>query len=396
VIGSGLNDWKTIHERGHVRNEPSALKRRLSIVAESLTLEPAGGIETSTLQECLALAHRGHHVSVAFGADGSLRNRFEDAGIDLYGPVSFDLDVKHPLRDALTFVESAKWVRAQRPDVLWLNRFEHIHWALESGLIANCPVVCHLHNLPPALGTSILRNRVAKYVAVSEFMKSSWSRAGIDEDRITVIPNCVPTDQYPLGGLTELTEARRILGLPASRKVVLYFGRMVREKGIETLLEAFVNLRAANDDVLLVLLGSPSPFEIEPISKWLDVLGTDFVRWFPVQEDVVPFLHAADVVVFPTWMEEGFGRVVIEGMKTGRPVIASRIGAIPEILTGDMARFLVEPRNVEELRERIDTTLNWRVVEPGLAEACSSWVLDNFPFELMIDAFEATLKKVTR
>lgn len=391
-----MNVGETIHERGHVRDESSAPERRLRIVAESLTLEPAGGIEASTLQECLALTQRGHHVSVAFGADGSLRSQYESAGMDLYGPVSFDLDVKHPLRDAFTFVESAKWVRAQRPDVLWLNRFEHIHWALESGLIAHCPVVCHLHNLPHPLGTSMLRNRVAQYVAVSEFMKSSWSKAGVDEDRITVIPNCIPTDHYPLGGLTELTEARRSLGLPASRKIVLYFGRMIREKGIETLVEAFVNLRARDDDVLLVLLGSPSPFDIEPISGWLDTLGRDFVRWFPVHDDVVPFLHASDVVVFPTWMEEGFGRVVIEGMKTGRPVIASRIGAIPEILTGDMARFLVEPRNAEELRERIETTLNWRAAEPGLAEACSSWVLDKFPFEPMIAAFEETLEWVTR
>jgi glycosyltransferase involved in cell wall biosynthesis len=72
-----------------------------------------------------------------------------------------------------------------------------------------------------------------------------------------------------------------------------------------------------------------------------------------MQNGVIPFLHAADLIVAPSMLDEGFGRVVIEAMSTSRPVVASRVGAVPEILSGEMSRFLVDARDSVSLRERI-------------------------------------------
>jgi glycosyltransferase involved in cell wall biosynthesis len=55
-----------------------------------------------------------------------------------------------------------------------------------------------------------------------------------------------------------------------------------------------------------------------------------------MRRDVITPLHAADVVVVPSTYDEPFGRAVIEGMATGRPVVTSRVGGMPEILEGDV------------------------------------------------------------
>ena len=107
----------------------------------------------------------------------------------------------------------------------------------------------------------------------------------------------------------------------------------------------------------------------------------------------MPFLHACDVVAFPSLLPEAFGRVAVEGMATGRPVVASRVGAVPEILSGPMGRFLVEPGFVEELATRLAGLLDWRRDEPGLGDDCAEWVVRRFPFEAHVDGLERILQQ---
>ncbi len=115
-----------------------------------------------------------------------------------------------------------------------------------------------------------------------------------------------------------------------------------------------------------------------------------------MQASVVPFLQAADVVIFPSLMPEAFGRVVIEAMSTGRPVIASCIGAVPEILDGPMARFLVEPGDAGELAAAMDSILDWRTTEPELAQLCADWVAVHFPYDAHVDQLERLLLRYAR
>jgi glycosyltransferase involved in cell wall biosynthesis len=168
------------------------------------------------------------------------------------------------------------------------------------------------------------------------------------------------------------------------------------EKGVGTLLEAWADLGASRNQALLVLVGAPEPTDDPELERLLGVVDPGTVRWFHSQSDVVPFLHAADLVVFPSWLEEGFGRIVLEGMATGRPVLASRIGAVPEILSGPMARFLVNPRDPDDLGHAISALLDWRQSEPELEAACAAWVTERYPFERHVDQLENALQTYRR
>jgi glycosyltransferase involved in cell wall biosynthesis len=365
--------------------------RKLRIVAESVSLEPLGGIEVCTFQDSLALANHGHSITLFFGDDGVLRSEFERAAVQLVGPTKFQIDVYRPISTLRRIAAPARRARAAKPDILWLTRFEHFYWAYLVAKWSGCKVVCQLHHAPSATRLPVLHRGIAHFAAVSHFMRNEWIKKGIDPARISVIENALPPRLYPRGGSEERADARRKLGLMPDPRIVLYYGRIVPEKGVGTLLKAWAQLGLSPLDAQLVLVGSPSPLEDPDFADQLSQMDPAACRWFPLQENVVPFLHAADLVVFPTQLEEAFGRVILEGLATGRPVIAARSGAVSEVMSGFMSRFLVEPRSADDLADRIMENLNWRRDEPELEETCATWVEENFPYDRHLSQLEELL-----
>jgi len=377
---------------------PGVRRPPLRILTHSLVLDPIGGVEVCTLQDSLALAARGNTIDIMYGADGSLRPVYQAQGIGLNGPYTFGFDPHRAIRDVAGFTSAGRWARARKPDVLLLNRFEHIVWGQVVGRTSGAPIVCYLHHLPNYRRVTLLTRGVAHFVAVSEFVRNAYVETGIEPERISLVYNAVPDQLYPFGGREERSAARAALGLPPNVPIALCYGQMSAEKGIPVLLKAWREVRARDPEAILVLVDSNSEStsadsEVEAEMRRLDPQS---YRSFPITSDVVPFLHAADVVVFPSLLKEAFGRVVIEGMVTGRPVVASRIGAVPEILSGPMARFLVDPDSPEQLADKLTDVLTWRVSEPELGAECARWVDEKFPFGAHVDSLEDILQRHRR
>jgi glycosyltransferase involved in cell wall biosynthesis len=374
------------------------------VLTQLLTTAPAGGIELCTRQDSRALVQRGHHVDIAYGTDVAYgidtqcTDDIEAAGIEMFGPFPFACAPRSAPQDIARFIPAVRWARSRHGDVLWLNRFEHIVWAQVVSRAARIPVVCQLHNVPtPGYSRWVrqLGQGVAHFIAVSEFMRRTWIDSGVAPDRISVVHNAVPTAEYGFAGSAERLSASARLGFPGGA-VVLYYGRILPDKGVGVLLDAWRRLDLSRRPATLVLVGSPEPTADAAIAEKVKQVNPATLRWFPMQAGVVPFLHAADVVIFPSLMPEAFGRVVIEAMSTGRPVIASRAGAVPEILKGPMARFLVEPGDAGELAAAMDSLLDWRTTEPELAQLCADWVAVHFPYDVHVDQLERLLLRYAR
>lgn len=379
----------------------------LRILAHSLSLTPLGGVEICTLQDSLALVERGHRLDIMYGqrdtmcaGDRSLRSTYEAAGIGLRGPYAFGFDPRRPLQDLAGFVAPARFARTRRADVLWLNRFEHIVWGQTVARWARCALVCHLHSPPMYRRVRELSHGVAHFIAVSEYVREAYIDSGLNPDRVSLVYNAIPEKQYPFGGAVEQVNARQSLGLPSSTPIVLCYGRMTPEKGVLTLLEAWRALGERSRGAILLLVDSMSNDSNATLPAVLErelcLLDPHSYRRFPITADPLPFLHASDIVVFPSLLQEAFGRVVIEGMATGRPVVASRVGAVPEILSGPMARFLVEPSSARELAARLASLLDWRESEPRLGRECAEWVARRFPFSRHVTELESILQRHRR
>jgi glycosyltransferase involved in cell wall biosynthesis len=141
----------------------------------------------------------------------------------------------------------------------------------------------------------------------------------------------------------------------AEAPVVLYAGLLIPRKGVHHLLHAFGTLANAFPDATLVLAGAPGD------AAYADALAVEAERRLPGRvrflghvepPALAAWMRRARVVVLPS-LSEGLGRVVIEAMATGTPVIGSRVGGIPDLVTDGVTGFLVPAGDEAALAERV-------------------------------------------
>ena len=142
---------------------------------------------------------------------------------------------------------------------------------------------------------------------------------------------------------------RAALGLQPDTKLILYVGTLKPSKGLRELKQAFLQLRAQDNRVCLAILGAgPLRPELEGAGiRFLGVCDADTVaRW----------MNAADVLTLPSY-SEGCPNVVVEALSCGRPVVATNVGGIPEVLGNDCG-ILVPPADVLRLAEGLRQSLS--------------------------------------
>jgi glycosyltransferase involved in cell wall biosynthesis len=176
-------------------------------------------------------------------------------------------------------------------------------------------------------------NRVSRYIAVSEFVKGILARGGIPAEKIVVKPNFVVGNP----GHTNL-----------SRKGAIFSGRLSGEKGIETLLHAW---QLVGGSVPLTVLGDGPLKDIVadaahtvPGIRWLGHCSSAVVR---------NELIGAQFLVVPSLFYEPCPMTVLEGFAAGLPVIASRVGSLPSLVTDGVTGVLVTPGDPTALAQAV-------------------------------------------
>jgi len=160
----------------------------------------------------------------------------------------------------------------------------------------------------------------------------------------TKLNGCDTSVFYPLDRKT----SREELGLDQDKKVILYVGRMDHRKGLLELVEAIANLRATRSDLHCYLIGDGADkgMVVDAIAK--HKVGDTITVMPPcLSAKVAVWMGAADLVTLPSYAE-GCPNVVIEAMSAGRPVVASKVGGIPELMNETVGR-LVKVRDAAAL-----------------------------------------------
>jgi glycosyltransferase involved in cell wall biosynthesis len=331
---------------------------RLLVPVDSL--RPRGGIERSALEVTEALAARGHTVLTHYREGGALRPRWE-AVAELQQIRSFAWRRQSAPADSWALRGALNGARAFAPDAIWLNRSEHLVWGLLAAQWTGAGLVVHLRQPPTYQVTAWVDRRVHRWLAVSEAVAIAWRAKGAT--RVEVVPNGVDPSAYPLP-----------VGRAPGRNV-LYLGRFAPEKGLDILARAWPLVPDA--DLVAAGPGDGS------------VLDLPCVTLLNEHVDVVPLLQDADVLVLPATWQEPFGRVVIEALSAGVPVVASAVGGIPEILTGEFARGLVPPGDAPALAQAITTALT---LDAAYRTRCREHVKANFSLTRTAGAVEACLE----
>lgn len=188
---------------------------------------------------------------------------------------------------------------------------------------------------------------------------------GADPDRIRAIPNgCDASIFHP----ADRAEARQALDLPADAEVVTYVGRLVPEKGLRELLVAAGQLRASRPRLQLVLVGEgPMHAELAALAAAGD-LPVRFAGTRPPAE-VARWMCASDLVTLPSY-SEGHPNVLVEALACGRPVVATPVGGIPEVVD-DASGVLVPVRDPAALADGLRQALEREWDEAALARRFS-------------------------
>ena len=227
-------------------------------------------------------------------------------------------------------------------------------------------VVAHYHNQyddkwerDPAM-LSLERRLVAStdaMIAVSESVRRHVAdNIGVDEQRIDVIPNGVDASAFT--GV-DRSDARRALLLDATRPVVGLIGRITEQKGQDDVVEAALAIAVERPEPMFVMVGFAEDAELQQrLRQKIAVFGlSDRIRFLGNRDDMASVYAALDLVVAPSrW--EGFGMMLIEAMAAGRPIVATRVGAIPEIVRDGRTGVLVEPRDAQALARAITGMLD--------------------------------------
>lgn len=191
-----------------------------------------------------------------------------------------------------------------------------------------------------------------RVVTVCGAFAGDLSERGVPADRIVVRHNSVRPFQPVEPAAMEALRAT----LPANRPILLVVGRLSHEKGHADFLEALNILRNRTSQPFHAVLVGDGP-EQERLEAARARLGLEgFVTMAGLQHDVRPWYGIATMVVMPSH-SEGSPNVLLEAMAAGVPVVATRVGGVPEIATNGETALLVEPRNPEAMASAIQRML---------------------------------------
>ena len=278
----------------------------------------------------------------------------------------------------------------------------HAHWLVPNGLIGalvskrhGLPLVISLHGSDVAvaersraLGT-VARASLSRSAAVTGPSKDLLDRARAlgAAGRLEWIPYGADPHEFRTDAAAR-ERARDRLGLEPDVVAVLGIGRFIHAKGFDDLIEATANARATYPGIRLVLVGDGDiRGELEARTERLGLSSVVTFTGMATREEMPSYLAAADIVVVPSVHFEGYvdglPNVALEAMAAGRPLVATRVGGLPDVVEDEVTGLIVDERDPHALatavvklasnvdlrhgmgergRARIEESLNWATV----------------------------------
>lgn len=221
------------------------------------------------------------------------------------------------------------------------------------------------------------------YVSPSRYMVEYGARTKvITPGKATVIYNSLPLTKDFNSASGDRVLKRAELGIGDDVCMLLFCGRLERQKGVDVLLSALAKLRLLNR-VHLVICGVGEDEATLRAQATANNLNSQ-ITWVGWQSDVTPFYSASDIYVMPSrW--ESFGLVFLEAMNYSKPVISTAVQAIPEVVDSGVTGLLSHPGDVDALARNIDTLVADPNLRLLLGQAGKERLDDKFRFENFVD-----------
>jgi glycosyltransferase involved in cell wall biosynthesis len=239
---------------------------------------------------------------------------------------------------------------------------------------------------------------VRHILSVSGFVRRRLIESDhVPPSKITVLYNGIDLDRFSAPAESRAAIRRR-LGLPEDHGIVTSVGQLIDSKGIDYLIEAASALgempdRPGRPPTTWLVVGDGD--RREALMSKAQGLGLgERMRFLGKRDDVQAILAASDVFVFPSVWDEALGYVLLEAMAMGVPIVASRVGGIPEVIRDGENGLLVPPRDVGAMTQAIARLLDDPVGRETIGRQGRRTVEERFSIASMVNATAAVYAEV--
>jgi len=238
------------------------------------------------------------------------------------------------------------------------------------------------------------------FIAVSDQLKNDAIKEyNISPEKICFIPNGIDVTKFIPFSISSVDFLKGRFGINRDEKVLLYVGKIIRQKGIHIAIKALpIILKKFDGIIKLLIVGDGNYLNkakrlVENLHLEREVVFCGFVK----NEDLVYYYNLCDIFIMPTMRVEGFPLTVIEAMACGKPIITSRIGGIPSAIDDQINGILIPPGDVNMLAEKIILVLENKELREKLGKNAREKAVNEFNQDKMVSEtmkiFEKCIKK---
>ena len=357
------------------------------------------------------LEERGYHTTLLAGSlargESSMSFVAEELGVDWHSVPQLHREIS-PLYDTLSIIRLVKWIRDVRPHIL------HTHTA-KAGTVgriaaalagdARPPVIVHTFHghvlrgyFDPAT-TAVFRGlerklaqTATRLVAVSPEVRDDLVELGVaPAEKFSVIRLGIDLDERVTSG-DGGSELRRLYGVSPDEFVVGWIGRMTAIKRVDDILLAFRRLRERGVNARLCLVGDgPDREHVEQRAHDLGISRN--VLFVGYQRDVGPYYSFFDTLVLPS-ANEGTPVVAIEALAAGRPVVATRVGGVPDVVEDDADGMLVRVGDIDGIADALERLAHDPELRRRLGDAGRARTIPRYRVERLVDDVDALYREL--
>lgn len=331
----------------------------LRIAYICLNFPPAiGGIASQLSEVAKELANRGHEMHILTpGIEGA--PAFEELGNLFIHRIPM---APGAISKSIYILKAIICFNKIRPDLVHAHDiFLPTTTSAIYKLFSKTPVVLTIHTSSSGLGlgdVAVLKQsrfgpfrqnwlswNIDYFIVISRIIEKDIKTMDIPASKLVPIPNGIDMERFIPASPDERSTLRQQLGLPEGM-IVIYTGRLHTDKRVDKLVKIWAGIREEHPDASLILVGAGPDEEALRRSAGPGVIFTGSTQ------NVAPYLRSADLFVLPS-ISEGFSLSVLEALACGLPVVATPVGAIPELIQHGQNGWIVEVDNLQDLGNSI-------------------------------------------